>query len=224
MKKPMFIVIAIDGGAASGKSSTSSGVANRLNCLYVDTGQHYRLLTHVFNTLNIPPSALEVIKSKLPVLTLKTKIEAGRSYLQIEGYEDVSLNELRSEAVNSVVSQYSAIPELREVLLKYERSLLELAKHYDFQGVVMEGRDIGTVILPHADFKFYLYADLSVREKRRATQGHGDTIAKRDIIDSRRATAPLFCAADAIKIDNSALPLEDVIAEICDHVCAKIES
>jgi len=207
------IVIAVDGGAASGKSSTARQLANLLNLLYVDTGRHYRALTYACLSHKIKPSDLKSIQNLLENLDLETKIDGGAAVLKVSGkvYSD---DVLRSSEVNHNVSKFAAIEKVREALLDYQRSLVDLAKNNNFNGIIMEGRDVGSVILPNADYKFFLEADQTTRAERRALQGEEDLIRERDQLDKARKSAPLKCAKDAVKIDTSQLSLIEVVEKI----------
>jgi len=113
-----------------------------------------------------------------------------------------------------MVSHFAAMPKVRDILLLYQRSHAQTARENGFAGMIMEGRDIGTVVFPDADFKFFLSADSATREARRAREGVQDSIAKRDKMDAGRKVAPLACADDAVRIDSSNLSLEEVIDKI----------
>ena len=128
--------------------------------------------------------------------------------------------EIRSREVNAAVSHFAAVPELRTVLLNYERGQAEVARERGFRGLVMDGRDIGTVIFPDADFRFFLYADPTERSRRRAQEGQHDAVAERDRMDSSRKTAPLACPVGAISIDSTHLTLEQVIARMAEAIAA----
>jgi cytidylate kinase len=213
-----FQIIAIDGGAASGKSSTSRAVAQKLGLMHVDTGQHYRMLTYVFLKNTVPVEDIPQIKTFLNHQTLDTHIEDGHALMVESGIEHIGPHELKSLEVNATVSLYAAIPEVRHFVLGYQRNLVDLASQKGYKGIIMEGRDIGSVVLPHADLKFFLYADLEKRNQRRILEGRPDSIAERDRLDSQRKTAPLVCPGDAIRIDNSDLTLDEVVTQICDII------
>ncbi len=219
MSENKFFVIAVDGGAASGKSTTSRALAERLNLLHVDTGTHYRALTLLFLNLRGKQTGDNSIADFLGKIELETSLSGRAALLKINGRVPAD-GELRSPEVNAMVSHLAAMPKLRELLKSYQRSLPEIARQNGFAGLVMEGRDIGTVIFPNADLKFFLQADVKTRVKRRADEGLQDSIAKRDKIDSSRKTAPLACAEDAEIIDNSDLTPEEVV----DRICAFIEN
>jgi len=209
MVPPPLLIVAIDGGAASGKSSSSKILAERFNLLHVDTGSFYRHLTYALLRLGVRADDLPGLRTILDQLTFTTRLE-GRSARMLIGGEP-SGNEIRSEEVNAHVSHYAAVPEVRTALLLYQRNQAEVARSNGFRGLVMEGRDIGSVIFPEASCRFFLHADPAERVKRREREGHRDSIAERDRIDSSRKTAPLTCPAGAIDIDTTHQTLEQVV-------------
>jgi cytidylate kinase len=211
-----FIIVAIDGGAASGKSSTSRALSDRFNLLHSDTGSYYRAVTAEMLRLGASPGDLHSVKSALAGMSLGTRIEGRSAAIEISGR--VPGNEIRSREVNDAVSHFAAIPELRSALLAYQRGQANAAREGGFAGLVMEGRDIGTVIFPDADFRFYLHADLAEREQRRVKQGQEDRVTERDRLDTSRKTAPLSQSAGAISIDTTSL----TIAEVADRMASFI--
>lgn len=216
-----FIIIAIDGGAASGKSSTSRLLADRFNLLHVDTGSFYRHLTSELLRRGIPANDRPALLAALPTLEFDTRIEGRSARMLIAGRP--AGDEIRSQQVNDHVSHYAAVPEVRQVLLGYQRSQAEVARRHGFRGLVMEGRDIGSVIFPEADFRFFLHADPAERAKRRAAEGRQDSIAERDRLDSSRKTSPLTCPPGAIDIDSTHLTLEQVVEKMAALIAAKLE-
>jgi cytidylate kinase len=212
-----FFVIAIDGGAASGKSSTSRAVAERLNLLHVDTGSHYRAITHFLLSADIAAEAGAALDNALARMELSTEV-TGRAAVMLLAGQGCADQDLRSQAVNAHVSQFAGIPSVRQALFAYQRSQLEVARERGFDGIVMEGRDIGSVILPDAPFRFFLFADSETRSARRAAEGQSDSISQRDALDSGRKTAPLLCPTGAVKIDTGALSLDAVVDLICQTI------
>lgn len=208
-----FTIIAIDGGAASGKSSTAKLLAERLNLLYIDTGAHYRSITYCLLSDNIYPEDHQNIINKLSNYKLGTQLIGRSACMTING-ERVEEAYLRSAPVNQYVAQFSTIPEIREKLLYYQRSLTTYALEQHFQGLIMEGRDIGSVVLPDAHFRFFLEADPATRMNRRKLQGQEDAIHMRDQIDVARKTAPMICPPSAVRINSSELTLEEVVDSI----------
>ncbi|MEM9160743.1 MAG: (d)CMP kinase [Verrucomicrobiota bacterium] len=204
-----FITVAIDGGAAAGKSSTSRGLSERYNLMHVDTGSFYRAVTLKLMEASVEPESDNAMNIGLSRLNLDTAVEGRRAIMTIDGWKpDESI---RSQRVNENVSAYAAIPELRAYLLDYQRGQVQVAQDNGFHGLVMEGRDITTVIFPDADVRLFLYADPAQRAERRAKEGIIDDIAKRDQKDTSRKTAPLKCPEGATLIDSSEMTLEEVI-------------
>ncbi len=211
------IIITIDGGAASGKSSTSRLLAEKLNLLHVDTGSHYRSITCYLLQTGCEASDLAKIEKELKALTLNTEIQERNSLLLLND-QRYEASELRSDAVNAQVSHFAAIPAVREKLLMYQRSQVQVAIDRGFSGLVMEGRDIGSVVLPDAPYRFYLEADAATRQARRAKEGQQDTVLKRDQLDSSRKQAPMKIPEGAIRIDTSRMTLEAVVELIFSRI------
>lgn len=206
-----FNVVAIDGGAASGKSSTSIRLAEKCNFLHVDTGSHYRAVTHACLLEGLAAEDSTALQKFLAGLTLSTRIVGHEALMCIADGKPLSNHELRSLEVNSNVSPFSALPVVREAVKAYQRQLVDVARAHGFDGIVMDGRDIGTVILPDADLKIFLKADPATRQRRRQLDGGADKIGDRDQRDASRATAPMKPADDAVVIDNSEMTLEEVV-------------
>lgn len=223
MHKKNFIIIAIDGGAASGKSSTSKILSERLNLLYVDTGAHYRRVTYLLLSDNIKPEDQNLITHKLLESKIDTQLSGRFAHMTIND-KVIEDSLLRSPLVNQYVSKFAALPQIREFLLKYQRSLKDFAFNNHFAGLIMEGRDIGSIVLPDADFRFFLEADANTRIKRRNLQGQEDSINDRDKIDLARKTAPMICPPNAIRINSSNLSLEEVVDHILHFINSSINS
>ncbi len=208
------IIIAIDGPAGSGKSTTARLVAQRLGYKYIDTGAMYRALTLKVIESGIDPNdENEIVK-----LAENTRIELlyrnGDLKVFLDG-EDVT-EKIRSPQVTSLVSLVSAHPKVREAMVKKQR---ELGKN---GGVVMDGRDIGTVVFPEADLKIFMKADVKERARRRQKEMQSQgfyveldelikDIEERDKFDSTREVAPLKKAEDAIEIDTTNLTIEEQV-------------
>ena len=209
----------MDGGAAVGKSSTSKGLAERLDLMHVDTGAHYRTLTYALLATGADPAHPESIPEKLAALKLDTALQGRSAKLSINGHvpEDT---DIRSTEVNAAVSKFAAIEQLRTFLFDYQRSQAEVARTHGYTGLIMEGRDIGSVIFPDAKHRFFLHADEATRAARRAKEGQTDSIAARDKMDKSRKTAPLVCPEGATKIDTAPHTLEEVIEIISDYISA----
>lgn len=214
-----FKIIAIDGGAATGKSSTSQALASRLGLMHVDTGAHYRTLTFALLKEGAFPEQTDALPPLLETLEIGTQLVEQRAFLSVNGIvpDDV---DIRSPEVNAAVSKFAALKPLRDFLFQYQRSQSEVAETNEFAGLVMEGRDIGSVIFPDADFRFFLFADEATRAARRAKDGQTDSIQSRDKMDSTRKTAPMVCPEGAIRIDTGPLPLEGVVDKIASIIKA----
>ena len=210
--KGSFYLIAIDGGAGTGKSTTASILSERLNFLHVDTGSHYRSITRYLLNLGVEPEGAEKYIN-INKLILSSEIEEKKTKLSVDG-KSFAKDQLRSKEVNDMVSKFACLPALRNTLFNYQREQVNLAQSHNFEGLVMEGRDIGTVIFPDADLKVFLYADSSVRENRRKRDGESDEIASRDRQDKQRQVAPLKESSGSLRIDTSALGIEEVYETI----------
>ncbi len=210
MATPPFLIVAIDGGAASGKSSTARALSERFRFLHADTGSYYRAVTAELLRRKVPTGDLAQIKGALTDLTLTTRVDGRSARMEIGG-RIVPETEIRSPEVNAAVSHFAAIPEIRAALLAYQRGQADVARRDGFRGLVMEGRDIGSVIFPDADFRFFLHADPGERARRRAREGQTDSIAERDRLDSSRKASPLTCPPGAIDIDSTFMTLNEVV-------------
>lgn len=220
MLPPSPIIVAIDGGAASGKSSSSKILADRFNLLHVDTGSFYRQITSKLLQQNVAHTEQPALETALAGLSLSTQLNGRTAQMLIN--EQAAGDEIRSQQVNENVSHYAAIPAVRQTLLGYQRGQINEAQKHDFRGLIMEGRDIGSVIFPEADFRFFLHADPAERAKRRAAEGQTDSIAERDRIDSSRKASPLTCPTGAIDIDSTTLTLDEVVAKMSDTIATKL--
>lgn len=215
-----FLIIAIDGGAASGKSSSSRILADRFNLLHVDTGSFYRHLTAELMRRGVPATDLPRLRAALAGLAFDTRLE-GRSARMLIGGQPAG-DEIRDQQVNAQVSHYAAVPEVRQILLGYQRGQADVARRHGFRGLVMEGRDIGSVIFPDADSRFFLHADPAERAKRRANEGRSDSIAERDRLDSTRKTSPLTCPPGATDIDTTHLTLDEVVEKMAALIAPQL--
>lgn len=218
MSTPSLPVIAIDGGAASGKSSTSRALAERFHLLHVDTGSFYRGVTAELLRQHVRADDVEAIRHAVSALRFGTRVHGRQAAMEING-RSADEAEIRGPAVNAHVSLFAAIPEVRAALLAYQRGQVHTAQAQGFRGLVMEGRDIGSVIFPDATFRFFLHADPVERARRRAQEGQQDSIAERDRLDTQRKTAPLACPAGATAIDSTFMTLPEVV----DHLSGLIE-
>lgn len=209
---PRFPVIAIDGPAASGKSSVARALAQRIGFTFVSSGLLYRAVTWLSlrkdhgHPMAVGP-LVDLLGSDALVCALENRAMVLRS-----GEILLDEEELAVPLVNHHVSECSAIPEVRDWAFERFRAFAGQAP------LVMEGRDIGSVVFPETPYKFYLDADPQVREQRRRAQGIGDAIADRDRMDSTRATAPLSIAEDATVINNSHLDLAETVDAVLVHL------
>jgi len=209
-----FLIIAIDGGAASGKSSTSRGVAERMQLMHVDTGSHYRAITHALLQEKMDLRDTAAIEAFLADLELATTLQGRSGLITLQG-ESIPDSVLRSPEVNRHVSEVAALVPVREAIKGYQRDQASVAAEHQFRGLIMEGRDIGSVIFPHAPVKIYLEADTATRQARRLAEGQEDAIENRDRMDSSRAAAPLREVEGAIVINTARHTLEEVIELVC---------
>lgn len=202
-------VITIDGPAASGKSSVARRVAAQLGFLYVNTGNMYRAMTWAVLDAGIDPTDPAAVTSFASGIAVESSTREGQNIVSIRGRE-LSDTDLNSDAVNRAVSHVASVPVVRSALVAAQRDLQKLS------GLVMEGRDIGSVVFPESPFKFYIDASEEVRAARRQAQGHGDQVAERDRIDSTRKTSPLVVPKGAEVIDNSHLTLDQAVVAVID--------
>jgi cytidylate kinase len=199
-------VIAIDGPAASGKSSVAQELSRRLGFVYVNSGAIYRAITWHFLQKKIHPEESDSIAGALREADLTCRLQDNESRILID---DVDPGEhLRDDCVNKSVAAISQLPVVRQIVAK---KLHEQAQTHD---LIVEGRDIGSVVFPDTPYKFYIDASPEVRLQRRAAQGERDEIAIRDRADSLRLVSPLVIAKDAHVIDTSHLTIQQVIDEI----------
>ena len=213
--------IAIDGPAASGKSTVGKRVADRLGYLYFDTGVMYRAVTWASLERGIPISdeiAVTRLAQELHIDVTRPTLDDGRQYTVLVDGVDVTWD-IRRPEVDAQVSPVSAYPGVRAALTAQQRRIGAMGR------VVMVGRDIGTVVMPDADLKVYLDAAVEERARRRyreilARGGQADFeevlrgMAQRDAIDSSRATAPLCAAPDAVVIDTTHMAIDEVVEAI----------
>lgn len=201
------VAIAIDGPAASGKSTLARELAQRLGLIMVNSGAMYRAVTWKVLRDGVDPHD----NSAVVDLLRRTRLDCGDdgtfSTIAVDGIDPG--DELRSSGVNANVSAVSAIPEVRNLLVALQRDYLNRAS------IVMEGRDIGSVVFPETPFKIYVDADEHVRTARRRNAGEHDAVAKRDAADSGRVHAPLMIAKGAAILDTSHHTIESgVLAAI----------
>lgn len=232
------LVVAVDGPSGSGKSTTARGVAGQLGLRYLDTGALYRALTWAMlrDGIDVTDPGAVGEHAEHPVLRAGTDPDAPA--ISVDGI-DVS-DPIREAAVTSAVSSVSAVSAVRQILLRMQRSLIGDG------GIVVEGRDIGSVVAPDADVKVFLTADPSERARRRHAElagapaktpaktadgaGRGpalldqtrDDLARRDKLDSSRTVSPLTQAADAVVLDTTELGVEEAVTRVCTLARARI--
>jgi cytidylate kinase len=199
-------VVAIDGPAASGKSSVARELARRLRFVYVNSGAIYRAITWHILEKGIHAEDLARIAQALDTAAVTSCLWEGESRVLIDNVDPA--DHLRDDRVNESVARVSRLPVVREIVAK---KLHDTARGED---LVVEGRDIGSVVFPDTPYKFYVDASPEVRLQRRAAQGEHDEIALRDQADSSRTVSPLVIAKDAHVIDTSYLTVEKVVGEI----------
>ncbi|WP_326724075.1 (d)CMP kinase [Streptomyces sp. NBC_00243] len=206
------VIVAIDGPSGTGKSSTSKAVASQLGLSYLDTGAQYRAITWwmVSNGIDVTdPSAIAAAAGKPEILS---GTDPAAPAITVDG-TDVA-GPIRTDEVTSKVSAVSAVPDVRARITELQRSIAAGAE----TGIVVEGRDIGTTVLPDADLKIFLTASPEARAARRSGELKGadinatrEALVKRDAADSSRKTSPLAKADDAVEVDTSDLTLQQVI-------------
>ena len=218
------VVIAIDGPAGTGKSSVSRGLARRLGARYLDTGSMYRIVTLAVLRAGVDLDDPQAIAAEAGApLEVGHDPDVDRALL---GDEDVTVA-IRGDEVTRAVSAVSAVPEVRSRLVGLQQGLA-----HGPDSVVVEGRDIGTVVLPDADLKIFLTASAQTRARRRNDQniaaglpddydtGLADVI-RRDHLDSTRPVSPLRAAPDAVVVDTSDMTRDEVIDRLCDLVAER---
>ncbi|MDQ3623867.1 MAG: (d)CMP kinase [Verrucomicrobiota bacterium] len=210
---PPHILIAIDGPAASGKSSVARALARRLGYAYVNTGAMYRAVTWLVLSADVPVEDAGRVAELLHSTDVRCGIANDESTLLLDGVDPTP--HLLSPEVNACVSTIASILEVRRFLVEKQRAY---ALTHD---VVMEGRDIGSAVFPETPYKFYLDASVEIRAQRRQRQGLEDSIRARDKIDSSRRSSPLIIAEDAHVIDSSSLTIDGVVGEIIGRLKLK---
>ena len=221
------ITITIDGPAGAGKSTVSKSLAAKIGYVYVDTGALYRGVAYEVKNSNIDYKNEEKLSNLLSNINFNCKME-NNGFKLISNEVDIS-DAIRSSEISMLASAVSAIPEVRSALLGIQKDIAEL------HNAVFEGRDMGTVVFPNAEYKFFLTADLKIRAERRfkevVDKSSGDLsekledvnkiqedMKKRDHDDSTRAESPLKPADNAILIDSTGLTIEQVVEKICENL------
>lgn len=219
------VVIAIDGPAGTGKSSVARGLARALNARYLDTGAMYRIVTLGVLRAGIDLADTTAIADVAQRVDLAVGFDPDEDRSYLAG-EDVSA-EIRGDAVTKAVSAVSAVPQVRARLVQLQRELASAPG-----SVVVEGRDIGTVVLPDADVKIFLTASAEVRARRRTDQNIANgrpadydavlaDVKRRDHLDSTRAVSPLRAADDAIVVDTSEMNQDEVVTYLTELVAQR---
>lgn len=223
-RTPPPVIVAIDGPAGSGKSTTARAVAERLGYLYLDTGAMYRAVALAFLRAGAAPTS-EAAETLLPQLRLNVRYEDGAMHVLLGG-EDVT-GAIRTQEVGVMASRVSALPAVRERLVREQRRI----GHAEAEagGVVLDGRDIGTVVFPDADVKVFMVADARVRAERRLDElaARGDAAAfdevlaeieQRDAQDRAREVAPLRRADDALTLDSTRCAVDEQVAVVLEAI------
>ena len=216
------MVITIDGAAGVGKTSTAKEIAKRLGYQYFDTGAMYRAVTLFFMKKNVDLESDIQIAESLDAIKLNIDFSSESEMQIFLDEENISLK-IRSQEVTSKVSAVSALKDVREMMVKIQRSFTENGNF------VVEGRDIGTVVFPDAKYKFYLQADYDIRAKRRLADFEKineakninvikEDLEKRDKYDSTRKLSPLKKPKDAIIIDTTLCSFEEQVDQILKHI------
>ena len=222
------VVVAVDGPAGTGKSSVSRGLARALQARYLDTGAMYRIVTLAVLRAGVDPAAQAAVEAVAAGAQLSVGHDPDEDRSYLDG-QDVS-SEIRGDEVTKAVSAVSSVPAVRTRLVDLQRTLASGPGN-----VVVEGRDIGTVVLPDADVKVFLTASAETRARRRNDQnvaaGLSDDYAgvladvrRRDHLDSTRAVSPLRAASDAVVVDTSEMTESDVIAHLLQLVQQRSEA
>ena len=215
------MVIAVDGPSGSGKSSISKESANRLGFNFLDTGAMYRSVTWFCVTENLNKEDLIIERINNKDFKLDISTDPLKDQVKVND-EDVS-KIIREDEITSQVSHFAAMPKIRQFLVSKQRELVKTSN----SGIIVEGRDIGSVVLPEADFKIFITANDDVRAKRRAIQidsNENDVLVaqrKRDLLDSSRKVSPLVIPDGAVILDNSDLDFEQSVEKFIEIVSAK---
>ena len=217
--------IAIDGPSGAGKSSLAKAVAKELGIVYVDTGALYRTIGYYVTQKGLDPKDAMAVEGVLPEIRIELKFENGTQYVYLNG-ENLG-DKIRRPEISMAASAVSAIPAVRAFLLETQKSIART------HSVIMDGRDIGTVILPEADVKIFLFASDEARARRRTkelaekgmTANYEDVLREmrqRDAQDRGREVAPAIPAPDAIMFDNSELTVEGSVAKLLEIVRERV--
>lgn len=211
------VVVAMDGPSGSGKSSTARRVASRLRLRYLDTGAQFRAVTVWMLDHEVDLEDASAVAARAEDATIVSGTDPGSPTITVDG-RDVAVA-IRSQRVTDHVSAVASVPEVRQRLLVLQRSIIGEG------GIVVEGRDIGSVVAPHAEVKLFLTADPQARATRRTAENGAGTVEatradllRRDSIDSGRTTAPLTVPEGAIHLDTTPYSLDEVVQQVVDIV------
>ncbi|HEX6499975.1 MAG TPA: (d)CMP kinase [Micromonosporaceae bacterium] len=206
-------VVAVDGPSGSGKSTVSRRLAGALGAHYLDTGAMYRAVTWAVLRDGVDPHDSGAVAATADAATLVSGTDPDEPHIEVDGVRVD--REIRGPEVTAAVSAVAAVPEVRALLVARQRAIIEAAGR-----IVVEGRDIGTVVAPDADLKVYLTASADERARRRSAENGADLahtaadLARRDQFDSTRTVDPLQRADDAVVLDSTALGIDEVVAEL----------
>ena len=206
-----YQAIAIDGPAASGKSTVARRLAEDWGMTMVNSGAMYRAVTWEVLRRGVDPTQPEEVIALLPIVEWGCVVRDGLTVMKVDEVEP-SMEELKSDAVNAAVSFVAAIPEVRELLVAKQREFL------NHSNLVMVGRDIGTVVVPDTPYKVFVTASEEVRRQRRAAEGADDAVVERDKRDSERKTSPLRKAEGAVEVDSSEMAIEEVVTQVKEEL------
>lgn len=206
--------IAIDGPAASGKSTVAKLIARELGYTFINTGAMYRAVTWYLLRQGVNTADTAAVCAALPGIPLSFGKDGSMSCVVFGGR--VLADELRTPEVNANVSTVAAIPQVRALLVEKQR------EYNTREAVVMEGRDIGTVVFPETPFKYFVTASEEVRAARRAAEGITESITERDRKDSQRSVSPLIQAPDALLVDTSDMSIDEVVALVVADIRKKL--
>ncbi|MBP8616577.1 (d)CMP kinase [Veillonella sp.] len=226
MSEHKKIAIAVDGPAGAGKSSISKVVANTLGYLYIDTGAMYRAVTWAVLDQDLNPDDQAQVESILPSLELTMEPSDASCKVFIKGRDVTGL--IRQQTINDNVSKIASYKAVRAYLVERQQAMAQVG------GVILDGRDIGSVVLPDAELKIYLTASVEARAKRRWLEVKEtdneqplveiqESVQNRDEMDKNRKESPLVCVEDAIVVDSSNLTFEETVAHILTLVQETIE-
>ena len=219
------IAIAIDGPAGAGKSSISKVVANKLGYLYIDTGAMYRGVTWAVLDSHVDVNNQKEVEALLPSLDLTLEPTASACKVYVKGQDVTDL--IRQQQINENVSTIASYKGVREYLVERQQAMAAVG------GVILDGRDIGSVVLPNAELKIYLTASVDARAKRRWLEVQGTSneqpledikknVESRDEMDKNRDESPLVCVEDAIVVDSSNMTFDEAVKHILHLVHERI--